>query len=79
MWYIGDISGKGIQMKVKITVKNIIGKKVRLHSPMWIQGYCDGECTGYDEKRGVFYFRRNGQQLDEGTYEVRSVSQFELL
>jgi hypothetical protein len=66
-------------MKVKITAKNIIGKKVRLYSIRWTQGYCDGECTGYDAVRGVFFFRRNGQQLDEGTYEVRDISQFELL
>ena len=54
---------------------------MRLHSSLWIQGYCDGECTGYEPIRGVFFFRRDGQRLDEGTYEVRigDIGQFELL
>jgi hypothetical protein len=66
-------------MQVKITAKNLIGKKVRLYSIRWTIGYRDGQCTGYDAKRGVFYFRHDGQKLDEGTYEVRDISQFELL
>lgn len=65
--------------KKKLTIADVVGKKVRLHSSLWIQGYCDGECVGYDSKRGIFFFHRNGQQLDEGTYEVRGTSQFELL
>jgi hypothetical protein len=59
--------------------KEIIGKRVRLLSQKWIQGYCDGTCTGYDPKRGVFFFRTDGQRLDEGSYEVRSISQFQIL
>jgi|688.fasta_scaffold1650513_1 hypothetical protein len=63
----------------KLKVQDVVGNEVRLHSQLWIQGYCDGICTGYDSKRGVLFFRRHGQQLDEGTYEVRNISQFELL
>jgi hypothetical protein len=67
--------------KKKLTKNDIVGKKVRLHSSLWVQGYCDGECTGYEPIRGVFFFRRDGQRLDEGTYEVRigDIGQFELL
>jgi hypothetical protein len=66
-------------MKRKLQPNDVVGNKVRLHSSLWEQGYCDGECSRYDSKRGVFFFRRDGQPLDEGTYEVRSISQFELL
>lgn len=69
----------GTAKKKTLKITDVVGKKVRLHSSIWIQGYCDGECTGYEPKRGVFFFRRNGQQLDEGSYEVRGTSQFELL
>jgi hypothetical protein len=69
----------GTAKKKTLKITDVVGKKVRLHSPLWIQGYCDGECIGYESKRGIFLFRRNGQKLDEGTYEVRGTSQFEIL
>jgi hypothetical protein len=67
--------------KNKLKINDIVGKKVRLHSSMWVQGYCDGECTSYDSNRGVFYFRTNNHRLDDPTYEVRigDIGQFELL
>ncbi len=66
-------------MATTLKPADIIGKAVRLHSQLWTQGYCDGICTGYEAQRGVFFFRRNGQQLDEGSYEVRDIAQFQLL
>ena len=69
----------GTAKKKTLKITDVVCKKVRLHSSMWTQGYIDGECVGYDSKRGVFYFHRNGQEKDEGTYEVRGTSQFELL
>ena len=46
-------SDKGGEMK-KLKVKDIVGQKVRLHSSMWVQGFCDGEVEAYDYDRGVF-------------------------
>lgn len=65
----------------KLKVKDIVGKKVRLHSSMWVQGYCDGEVESYDYDRGVFYFKTAHHRLDDPYYEVRisDIGQFSLL
>jgi hypothetical protein len=58
-----------------------IDHRVRLHSSMWVQGYCDGEIIGYDFNRAVFSFRPDNARLDDPIYEVRlqNVTQFEFL
>lgn len=65
----------------KLRPKDIIGKKVRLHSTMWVQGYCDGEVTSYDHNRGVFFFKTAHHRRDDPYYEVRisDIGQFSLL
>jgi len=54
------------------TPDTLVGKKVRLWSSKWLQGYADGYCTGYDRDRGVYFFRLLNARRDDPTYEVRS-------
>jgi hypothetical protein len=65
----------------KLKISDIVGNKVRLHSSMWVQGYCDGEVESYDYDRGVFYFRTAHARRDDPYYEVRisDIGQFSLL
>jgi hypothetical protein len=67
----------------KLTVKELVGNKVRLYSPLWSGGYCDGFCNGYDKERSVLYFRpEHANRIDDVTYLVRAYghsTDFELL
>jgi hypothetical protein len=57
---------------MKLTISDIVGHKVRLHSPYWEQGFCDGEVVRYDSTRGVFVFRAGHHtRPDDPYYEVR--------
>ena len=61
-----------------MTSKDIVGRKVRLHSSRWVQGWCDGEVLEYAD--GVFYFQAGHQtRKDDPIYEVLDINQFTLL
>ena len=63
----------------KLKISDVLEKRVRVRSSFWTQGYCDGTCIGYDPKRGVFFFQRDGRVVGEPVYEVHGISRLELL
>lgn len=64
----------------KFQPSDLIGKRVRLHSAKWSQGWCDGEVVDYEPQTQVWWFRpSHSTRQDDPLIGVRQASQFTLI